>query len=187
MRMYKRQCAVFLSVPLLSLVVAGCPTVDETLFPPLETVSAVDINRYSGKWYEIAKYPVVFENGCVDVTAEYTVLEDGAVRVVNTCGSTDGSSRDIVGSATVTDPSTNAKLRVSFFGPLFGAPYWIIELDDDYQYAVVGDPTREFLWILSRTPSLDDATLSGILGRLPDYGYDPDGLIWTVQSQAMTP
>ena len=64
---------------------------------------------------------------------------------------------------------------------------WIIELDEDYQYAVVGDPSREFLWILSRTPSLGDAPLSGILGRLPDYGYDPDRLIWTVQSQAMTP
>ena len=187
MRINARHCGMLLSVPVLSLVVAGCPAVDETLFPPLETVSAVDIDRYAGKWYEIAKYPVVFENGCVDVTAEYTVLEDGTVRVVNTCGSTDGGSRDIVGSATVTDPSTNAKLRVSFFGPLFGAPYWIIELDEDYQYAVVGDPSREFLWILSRTPSLDDATLSGILDRLPDRGYDPAGLIWTVQSQATTP
>ena len=81
----------------------------------------MDIERYAGKWYEIAKYPVVFENGCVDVTAEYTVLQDGTVRVVNTCGSTDGGSRDIVGSASVTDPSTNAKLSVSFFGPV-GAP-----------------------------------------------------------------
>ena len=186
MRMSTSRRTMFLFVPLLLLVVAGCPAVDETLFPPLETVSTVDIDRYAGKWYEIAKYPVVFENGCVDVTADYTVLEDGTVRVVNTCGSTDGGSRDIVGSATVTDPATNAKLNVSFFGP-FGAPYWIIELDEDYQYAVVGDPSREFLWILSRTPSLDDATLSGILDRLPDRGYDPDGLIWTVQSQATTP
>ena len=176
MRMYTRQYAILLSVPVLSLVVGGCPAVDETLFPPLETVSAVDIDRYAGKWYEIAKYPVVLENGCVDITAEYTLLEDGTVRVVNTCGSTDGSSRDIVGSASVTDPSTNAKLSVSFFGP-FGAPYWIIELDEDYQYAVVGDPSRECLWILSRTPSLDEATLSGILDRLPARGYDPDGLI----------
>jgi apolipoprotein D and lipocalin family protein len=176
-----------LSVLVLVLTSGGCPTQDETLFPPLETVSAVDIDRYAGKWYEIAKYPVVFENGCIDVTAEYTLLEDGSVLVVNTCGSIDGSSRDIVGSATVTDPSTNAKLSVSFFGPLFGAPYWIIDLDEDYQYAVVGDPSREFLWILSRTPSLDDATLSGILGRLPQYGYDPDRLTWTVQSEASRP
>lgn len=186
MRTYTRQCAVLLSAPLLSLVIAGCPAVGERLFPPLDTVSNVDIARYAGKWYEIAKYPVVFENGCIDVTAEYALLDDGTVRVVNTCGSPDGGSRDIVGSATVTDPSTNAKLMVSFFGP-FGAPYWIIELDEDYQYAVVGDPSREFLWILSRTPSLDEATLSGILDRLPDRGYDPDGLIWTVQSQATTP
>jgi apolipoprotein D and lipocalin family protein len=150
-------------------------------------VSAVDIDRYAGKWYEIAKYPVVFENGCVDVTAEYTLLEDGTVRVVNTCGSPDGSSREIVGTAVVTDSSTNAKLSVSFFGPLFAAPYWIIDLDEDYRYAVVGDPSRELLWILSRTPSLDDATLSEILGRLPEFGYDPDRLTWTVQSEAGTP
>jgi len=187
MRMNTRRHAMFLTVPLLALIAGGCPTVDEALFPPLETVSEVDINRYAGKWYEIAKYPVVFEDGCVDITAEYTLLEDGTVRVANTCGSTEGSSREIVGTAVVTDSSTNAKLSVSFFGPLFGAPYWIIELDDDYKYAVVGDPSREFLWILSRTPSIDDATLSGILGRLPDYGYDPDGLIWTTQSEAMTP
>jgi apolipoprotein D and lipocalin family protein len=187
MRRYTRQCAVLLSVPVLSLVVAGCPAVDESLYPPLATVADVDIERYAGKWYEIAKYPVVFENGCVDVTAEYTLLEDGSVRVVNTCGSPDGSSREIVGSAVVTDPSTNAKLSVSFFGPLFGAPYWIIELGEDYHYAVIGDPSREFLWILSRTPALDDATLAEVLGRLPDYGYDPDGLVWTVQSEAMTP
>ncbi len=182
-----RRCATLLSVPLLALVTGGCPAIDEAFYPRLETASDVDIERYAGKWYEIARYPAIFQEGCVDVTAEYTVLADGAVRVVNTCGSTDGSSRDIVGTARVIDPTTNAKLSVSFFGPLFGAPYWIIELDDDYQYAVVGNPSREFLWILSRTPALDDTTLSGILGRLPDYGYDPDRLIWTVQSEAMTP
>ena len=186
MRTNTHLTAVLLSVPLLSFAAGGCPAVDQSLYPPLETVSAVDIDRYAGKWYEIAKYPVVFENGCVDVTAEYTVLEDGSVRVVNTCGSIEGGSREIVGSATIADPTTNAKLRVSFFSPLFGAPYWIIELDEDYQYAVVGDPSREFLWILSRTPSLDETTLAGILRRLPDYGYDPDGLEWTVQSQAIT-
>lgn len=177
-------CATILSVPLFLLVMGGCLMPNESSFPPLETESDVDISRYAGKWYEIAKYPVAFESGCVDVTAEYTLLEDGTVRVVNTCGSSDGSSREIVGSAAVTDPSTNAKLRVSFFGPLFGAPYWILELGEDYEYAVVGDPSREYLWILSRTPSLDDATLSEILGRLPDRGYDPNRLTWTIQSGA---
>jgi apolipoprotein D and lipocalin family protein len=108
------------------------------------------------------------------------------VQVVNTCGSPDGSSRQIVGTATVADPATNAKLDVSFFGP-FAAPYWIIELDRDYRYAVVGAPSRQFLWILSRTPTLDDDTLAGILDRLPDRGYDPERLEWTVQSRAADP
>jgi len=175
---------LLLSLPLILLAVGGCPTQNPDDFPPLETAFDVDIERYAGKWYEIAKYPVSFESGCVDVTADYTLLDDGTVRVVNTCGSPDGGSRQIVGSATVTDPSTNAKLSVSFFGPLFAAPYWIIELDDDYQYAVVGEPSREFLWILSRTPTLDETTLAGILGRLPDRGYDPDLLTWTEQSTA---
>lgn len=149
---------------------------------PLDTVQQVDIARYMGKWYEIAKYPLIFERGCAGVTAEYTLRDDGTVGVLNTCRGSDGTtvSNTIEGFATVADPSTNAKLTVYFFYP-FGAPYWIIELDDNYQYAVVGDPSRTYLWILSRTPTLDESIYSQILERLPARGYDPAKLEKTPQ------
>lgn len=164
----------------ITLVIAGssgCGLFPLNAGPPLKTVENVDISRYMGTWYEIAKYPVSFENGCTGVTAEYSLIADGSVRVINTCRTADGqgSASQIEGIATVADPTTNAKLTVYFFFP-FGAPYWIIDLDADYQYAVVGDPTRTFLWILSRTPTLDAAVYEQIVGRLPDLGYDPDRL-----------
>ncbi|QDV89249.1 Outer membrane lipoprotein Blc precursor [Phycisphaerae bacterium RAS2] len=156
--------------------------------PPLETVSSVDIARYMGTWYEIAKYPNGFEQGCFGVTAEYTLRDDGTVRVVNVCRNADGTrnERNIEGFATVADATTNSKLTVYFFFP-FGAPYWIIDLDEDYQYAVVGDPSRTFLWILSRTPTLDEATYQGILDRLPAKGYDPARLELMPQFPAQSP
>lgn len=156
---------------------SGCGLVPVDVGPPLKTVDQVDISRYMGTWYEIAKYPVPFENGCSGVTAEYSLNADGSVRVVNICRTADGQevASQIEGIATVADPTTNAKLTVYFFFP-FGAPYWIIDLDADYQYAVVGDPTRTFLWILSRTPTLDAVVYDQIVGRLPDLGYDPNRL-----------
>jgi apolipoprotein D and lipocalin family protein len=151
-------------------------------FPPLDVVENVDVQRYTGKWFEIARYPNNFEQGCVGSTAEYTLQDDGSIRVVNTCrqGSLDGPIERIEGTAVIDDPTTNAKLLVSFFPP-FQSPYWIIELDEDYEYAVVGEPSRSFLWILSRSPSLDDETYQGILDRLPAKGYDPVRLERTLQ------
>lgn len=156
--------------------VAGCGGY-EVLFPPLETAKNVDVSRYLGLWYEIAKYPVPFEEGCVGVTAEYSLNDDGSIRVFNKClpGSFDAEPTTIVGTATAADPDNSAKLNVSFFGP-FGAPYWIIDLDPDYQWAVVGEPSRSTLWILSRTPTLDEAIYQDILSRLPEKGYDPSKL-----------
>jgi apolipoprotein D and lipocalin family protein len=151
---------------------------------PLEVVEQVDINRYAGKWYEIARYPNSFETGCVGVTADYSLREDGRINVVNTCieGSLDGDSRLIEGVARPVD-DTNSKLKVSFFFP-FEGDYWIIDLDEDYQYAVVGEPARNFLWILSRTPQLDQEIVDGILASLPERAYDPDRLIFVEQEIA---
>jgi apolipoprotein D and lipocalin family protein len=165
--------AAFMLAPLV-MILNGCGLNPGSGSPPLETVAQVDIQRYMGKWYEIAKYPVVFENGCFGVTAEYALKSDGNVQVVNTCRTSDGQSvaNRIEGFATVADPASNAKLTVYFFYP-FGAAYWIIELDADYQYAVVGDPSRTYLWILSRTPTLDPDIYAQIIERLPDRGYDP--------------
>jgi len=178
-----RSSALILTGLLISL--SGCGV---ALDSTLTTAPSVDIQRYMGKWYEIAKYPAVFENGCFGVTADYTLQSDGKVKVVNTCRKSDGSvARTIEGFATVADSSTNSKLTVYFFYP-FGAPYWILELDDvNYQWAVVGDPSRSFLWILSRTPTMGPQVYAGILERLPAKGYDPARLELMPQFPAESP
>jgi len=156
-----------------AMFLGGCGAV----YPPLATVDKVELGRYTGRWYEIARYPNSFEPGCVGVTADYALREDGRISVLNTCieGNLDGNVRTIEGVARVVDPSTNAKLAVSFFGP-FEGDYWILELGEDYEYAVVGDPSRNFLWILSREPTLDEDLYEDILSRLPERSYDPERL-----------
>jgi len=169
-----------LSLPLFAMV-AGCGV----CFPPLEVVECVELSRYAGKWYEIASYPQIFHAGCTGTTAEYTLRDDGTVRVANACngGSLDGPVKRIEGTARVADPTTNAKLKVSFFPP-FEADYWIIDLGPDYEYAVVSDPSRRSLWILSRTPTLDEATYQGILDRISAKGFDIDRLVRTLQASS---
>lgn len=163
---------------LVVVMVTGCGAIESLLSPP-SVVDSVDVSRYVGKWYEIAHYPTPFQAGCASSTAEYTARPDGSIGVFNTCLGSDGSTiSTIEGSATVDDPTSNAKLTVRFPSVLFPAPYWIIDLGADYEYAVVGDPTRLTLFILSRTPSLDPAVLDDILNRLPAQGYDPGKLIY---------
>jgi len=151
---------------------------------PLNVVPEVDLDRYLGKWFEIASYPAWFAKNCTGVTAEYSRREEGGIRVVNRCrkGSLDGKLKEANGRARVVDPLTNAKLKVSFFGPFWG-DYWIVDLDSEYRWAVVGEPKRKYLWILSRTPTLEQDTLDGILSRLPTKGYDTDRLQWTPQAE----
>ncbi len=164
---------------LLSLIaligLVGC----NTPHPPLATVDQVDIQRYSGTWYEIARYENSFEKGCTNATADYTLRDDGKIKVTNRCILDGGEAIKAVGVAYATDAS-NSKLKVSFFRPFYGN-YWILMLDDGYRYAVVGDPSRKYFWILSRTPMLDQTTLDTILGRLPALGYSTEKLLWTVQ------
>lgn len=148
---------------------------------PPETVDFVDVNRYMGVWYEIAKYPFFFERGLVGVTAEYALNEDGTVRVINRGfkESFDGELSEIVGKAKVADKETNAKLTVQF-GPfptgIFGSNYWIIMLGDDYEYAVVSSKCRDTLWILSRTPQMEEAVYNGIVADLAARGFDTSKL-----------
>ncbi len=162
-----------------ALLASGCAGLNP---PPLETVPHVELARYTGKWYEIARYPNSFQRGCVGTTAEYAIRVDGRISVLNRCwiDSFDGRLSEIEGAARVVDPQTNAKLAVSFFGP-FEGPYWILELGADYEFAVVGEPSRSTLWILSRTPTMDTATYEAILARLPEKGYDPSRLLRTEQ------
>lgn len=148
----------------------------------LKTVSSVDLNRYVGKWYEIARYPNRFEKDCIsDVTAQYTLRPDGKIEVVNSCRKADGKMKSSKGSAKIADKQSNAKLKVTFFWPFYG-DYWIIELDPEYRYAVVSEPGRKYLWILSRTPKLDPAVYDAITTRLRQNGFDPDRLVKPTQN-----
>jgi apolipoprotein D and lipocalin family protein len=149
---------------------------------PLEVVPFVDIRKYIGTWYEIATIPQRFQKGCVGVTAQYSLREDGDIEVINTCrqGTLDGKVRAVHGKAWVMDKKTNAKLRVRFFWPFSGA-YWIIGLDADYQWAIVGHPNRNYLWILSRTPRMEDALYEELLKLIAAKGYDLSKIKRTLQ------
>ncbi|MGA9882698.1 MAG: lipocalin family protein [Candidatus Acidiferrales bacterium] len=152
--------------------------------PPLDTVPQVDLDRYLGRWYEIARYPNRFERKCDrDVTAEYSIERNGKIRVTNSCVKSNGAITRAVGAAKVADKSTNAKLKVVFFRPFYGK-YWIIDLGRDYDYAVVGEPSRRYLWILSRTPKMSNDLYSSITSRLAAKGYDASKLIQARQTAA---
>ena len=174
-----------LKLMLLCLAAMGTVAALSAEEPPLEVVRSVDLERYLGTWYEIASYPAWFQRGCTAVTAEYSRRDDGLIRVVNSCnkGSLDGKLRQSTGRAKVVEGSGNAKLKVSFFRPFWG-DYWIIDLDPEYGWAVVGVPSRKFLWILSRSRSMDEALVQEIASRLPAKGYDPAQLVRTLQPGA---
>jgi apolipoprotein D and lipocalin family protein len=139
----------------------------------LQTVPNVDLNKYAGKWYEIASYPQIFQKGCHCTTAEYTLSEKGYMIVENRCNrdSVNGKQSYIKGKAFVEKNSGNAKLKVQFFWP-FRAKYWIIDLADDYSYAVVSHPNKKYLWILSRKSKMDDKVYQEIISRLKLKGFD---------------
>jgi len=147
--------------------------------PQLITVKKVDLNKYIGRWYEIAKIPNSFQTHCAyGTTAEYKINEDGDIIVTNSCYDDEGKVDVAEGLAKVVDKNTNAKLEVSFFSILgirpFWGDYWIIGLDDNYQWAVVGTPNRKYGWILSRISSLPDSTMENIFRLLKSQHYNPD-------------
>ncbi len=142
----------------------------------LEVVPRVELSKYLGKWYEIARLPFRFEEGCSDTTATYSLSEDG-ISVLNECIK-NGKVKQAKGKAKVVDKVSGAKLKVTFFWP-FSADYWIIGLGKDYDYAVVGAPSRKYLWILSRTPKMDDALFSQLVEFVKSRGFNVDKLIRT--------
>jgi apolipoprotein D and lipocalin family protein len=148
----------------------------------LPTVAHVDLQRYAGKWYEIASIPQSFQRGCHCTTAEYTLSDKGYVVVENRCnrGSVHGKESYIKGKAFVVANSGNAKLLVQFFWP-FKGKYWIIDLADDYSYAVVGHPNRAYLWILARKPSMDIQLYHSVLSKLNAQGFDTSKIKITQQ------
>lgn len=150
---------------------------------PLQTVPHVDLKRYAGKWYEIASFPQKFQKNCKCTTAEYTLSEKGYVIVENRCmkDSVSGKQAYIKGKAFVEENSGNAKLKVQFFWP-FRGKYWIIDLAHDYSYAVVSHPNKKYLWILARTPQMDQVVYDQIILRLKEMGFDISKLRLTKQA-----
>jgi apolipoprotein D and lipocalin family protein len=158
--------------------------------PPLAVVGEVDLARYAGTWYEIARLPNGFQKQCSgDVTATYTILPGGTIEVVNRCRQRDGQMREAQGRARLAHKNGSAsKLKVRFapaylsFLPAVWGDYWILDLAPDYSYAVVGEPARRYLWILARSPSLDESVYQDILARLATSGYDLQKLVRTPQN-----
>jgi apolipoprotein D and lipocalin family protein len=143
----------------------------------LEVVPHVELEKYLGKWFEIAHLPARFQEGCTDTTATYTLSKDGNISVLNECRR-NGKVKLAKGKAKVVDKNSGAKLKVTFFWPFYG-DYWIIDLGKDYNYAVVGTPNRKYLWILSRTPQIADKLFSQLLESAKSKGFDVSKLIKT--------
>jgi len=144
----------------------------------LQTVASVDLSRYMGLWYEISLYPQRFEKGCECTTAEYS-MKNKYVQVINTCKK-NGRISTIKGKAFVVPNSGNAKLKVQFFWP-FKGDYWIIALADDYSWAVVSSPNRNYLWILSRSSKMEPSLYQKIIDDLMKSGFDPNRISKTKQ------
>tara|TARA_R110002096_G_scaffold257381_1_gene450757 strand:+ start:77728 stop:78267 length:540 start_codon:yes stop_codon:yes gene_type:complete len=154
-------------------------------FAKLETVQNVDLNKYAGDWYEIARIDHWFQKGCVNSMATYSVRDDGEIDVINKCkvGSADGKIKEANGRAWIADQTSNSKLKVQF--PLSGiklpflaGDYWIIELDEDYQFVMVGEEKREYLWILSRGKILPDETLKALVAKAKKADFPVDKLVY---------
>lgn len=162
-----------LLMALLLMSVFSCKSSRELI-----TVKQVDIHKYAGNWYEIARLPNRFEKGLECVTAQYTVQDNGKIEVRNKGLKTgsDGNWKDIKGSAKVPDPNFPGRLKVTFFWP-FAGDYYIIELDENYQFALVGDPSRNYLWVLAREKSLDDRIYNDLLSIAKAQGFMVDNLV----------
>lgn len=169
----------------LALLISPVARAQQGPLGDVQTVPAVDLNRYMGRWHEVARLPNRFQKACDrQTTADYELLLDGAIRVVNTCVRADASSMTAEGRARLADPKgPTSRLKVRFapaflsFIPMVWGNYWVLDLAPDYSVALVGDPGREYLWILSRTPQLDDATYQRVVAVAAAQGFDVAKLI----------
>ena len=173
---------IWLMLVLLSGLLGGCAGMDSR--GELPTVASVDLARYAGTWYEIARLPMWFQRHCVDSKAVYAVRPDGRVGVHNECVTDDGGLATADGVATVVDTKTNARLMVVFdnwFARLFGSSregnYWILDLDPEYRTVLVGTPDRRYLWMLARAPQIDEATYRKLVHLTRGFGYPVEQLI----------
>jgi apolipoprotein D and lipocalin family protein len=138
-----------------------------------QPAKSVELDRYLGRWYEMARYEAPFQKGCEAVTADYSLRKDGQIEVINTCrkGAVDGELKQAVGKAKVVDTATGAKLKVSFFGPFYG-DYWVLDRADDYSWSIVGEPSGRYLWVLTRTVKPDAATRAKLEASVKALGYN---------------
>jgi len=167
-----------------ALAVGGCTSllskhaVGNTAVP--QPAKPVELTRYLGHWYELARYEQGFQKDCDGVTADYALRDDGKVEVVNTCRKPDGSVKQAKGKAKVVDTATGAKLKVSFFGPFYG-DYWVLDHADDYSWSIVGEGSGRYLWLLSREENPGAAKLAALIERAKAMGYDTSMLRITRQ------
>ena len=176
---------LFNNVLIILLLISGCSVSgNERTSAELETVASVDLSRYQGRWYEIARLPMWFQRGCVRSMATYTLLESGKVRVENECLTNAGKRKRAEGYAYVVDKKSNSKLEVVFdnwFSKIFPfltkGKYWILYLDSDYQTAIVATPNRKYLWILARTPRITEETYARLVAFCEDRGFRTESLI----------
>lgn len=167
-----------------TLALSGCATVfskhpvGNRAVP--QPAKPVEISRYLGRWYEVARYEQGFQKDCEGVSADYALRDDGKISVLNRCRKPDGTIRDAKGRAKIVDSATNAKLKVSFFGPFYG-DYWVLDHADDYSWSIVGEPSGRYLWLLTRDATPDKERLDALIARARALGYDTSMLRITQQ------
>jgi len=178
---------------LFGLGLVSCSTTRSRVDAPV-TAEAVDLGRYTGRWYEIARLPMPFQKTNEAAIAEYGSNADGTISVRNIAIRPDGSQRDIRGYAKVLNPPENTKLTVRFktwFGPLIPVPkdgnYWILHVDEDYEEAIVGTPNRKYLWLLARTPTVPDAHYEALVAKANRLGFETSRLLRVPHPQGITP
>jgi len=176
----------------LGLGLGSCSTTRSRVDPPV-TAGTVDLSRYSGRWFEIARLPMRFQKANEAAIAEYGTNADGTISVHNIAIRPDGSQRDIRGYAKVLNPPVNTKLTVRFktwFGPLIPVPkegnYWILHVDEHYQEALVGTPNRKYLWLLARTPTISEARYAALVTKADQLGFDTSRLLKDPHRQGIT-
>jgi apolipoprotein D and lipocalin family protein len=162
---------------------------------PVQAVDSVDLQRYAGRWFEVARLPNPFQEKCArETTADYELLENGEIRVVNQCRQADGSVKRAEGRAKLARrEGPTSKLKVRFapaflsFLPMVWGDYWVLDLTDDYSAALVGDPSRAYLWVLSRTPRLEDSTYRRMVATAAGQGFAVERLMVSSAQEAARP
>ena len=165
---------------LIAAVLSACAN-----HAPLPTVAGVDAKRYMGDWYEIGKLPNRFQKQCVANTiANYQLVSPTEITVTNICQTPDGKTEKVIGVAHPVDGSNNTKLRVSFFRPFYGN-YWVLDLGANYEWVLVGEPSRDYAWVLSRTPQLPDAVYAQLLAKASSLGFNDKAFEKTPQTSLL--